>query len=283
VKLASYKTSNGAGYGVVTDGGIVDLTRRLGKKYPDLRALIAGNALAQAQKIAKAAKKADFKLNKITFLPVIPNPGKIVCVGLNYEEHRVETGRDKTENPALFLRVAESQVAHNQPILIPAESTNLDYEGEIAVVIGKRGRRISEEDSWKHIAGYACYNDGSVRDWQRHTLQWTAGKNFSRTGGFGPWMVTRGDIADGEELTLETRLNGEVMQHATTAHMIHRIPRLIAYISTFTPLEPGDVIVTGTPGGVGARRNPPVWMKPGDTVEVEISKVGVLVNTIKAG
>jgi len=283
MKLASYKTSKGAGYGVVTDDGIVDLTRRLGKKYPDLRALIAGNALAQAQKIAKAAKKADIKAGKVAFLPVIPNPGKIVCVGLNYEEHRVETGRDKTENPALFLRVAESQVAHNQPILIPAESTNLDFEGEIAVVIGKRGRRISEENSWKHIAGYACYNDGSVRDWQRHTLQWTAGKNFSRTGGFGPWMVTRDEIKDGEELTLETRLNGEVMQHATTAQMIHRIPKLISYISTFTPLEPGDVIVTGTPGGVGARRNPPVWMKPGDTVEVEISKVGVLVNTIKAG
>ena len=283
MKLASYKTSKGAGYGVVTDDGIVDLTRRIGKKYPDLRALLAGNALAQAQKIAKSAKKADLKLNKVAFLPLIPNPGKIVCVGLNYEEHRVETGRDKTENPALFIRVAESQVAHNQPILIPAESTNLDFEGEIAVVIGKRGRRISEENSWKHIAGYACYNDGSVRDWQRHTLQWTAGKNFSRTGGFGPWMVTRDEIKDGEELTLETRLNGEVMQHATTAQMIHRIPKLISYISTFTPLEPGDVIVTGTPGGVGARRNPPVWMKPGDTVEVEISKVGVLVNTIKAG
>jgi 2-keto-4-pentenoate hydratase/2-oxohepta-3-ene-1,7-dioic acid hydratase in catechol pathway len=204
-------------------------------------------------------------------------------VGLNYEEHRVETGRDKTENPALFIRVAESQVGHDQPILMPAESTNLDYEGEIAVVIGRRGRRIKDEDAWKHIAGYACYNDGSVRDWQRHTLQWTAGKNFSRTGGFGPWMVTRDEIADGEELTLETRLNGQVMQHATTAQMIHRIPRLIGYISTFTPLEPGDVIVTGTPGGVGARRTPPVWMKPGDTVEVEVSKVGVLVNTIKAG
>jgi len=283
VKLASYKTSKGAGYGVVAEDGIVDLTRRIGRKYPDLRSLIAGNGLAQAQKIAKAAKKADFKLSKVIFLPVIPNPGKIVCVGLNYEEHRVETGRDKTENPALFIRVAESQVAHNQPILMPAESTNLDFEGEIAVIIGKRGRRISEEDSWKHLAGYACYNDGSVRDWQRHTLQWTAGKNFSRTGGFGPWMVTRGEIADNEELTLETRLNGEVMQHATTAQMIHRIPRLISYISIFTPLEPGDVIVTGTPGGVGARRNPPVWMKPGDTVEVEISKVGVLVNTIKAG
>jgi 2-keto-4-pentenoate hydratase/2-oxohepta-3-ene-1,7-dioic acid hydratase in catechol pathway len=283
VKLASYKTSKGAAYGVVADDGIVDLTRRIGRKFPDLRSLIAGNGLAQAQKIAKAAKKADFKLNKIVFLPVIPNPGKIVCVGLNYEEHRVETGRDKTENPALFIRVAESQVAHNQPIIMPTESTNLDFEGEIAVIIGKRGRRISEDDSWKHIAGYACYNDGSVRDWQRHTLQWTAGKNFVRTGGFGPWMVTRSEIADNEELTLETRLNGEVMQHATTAQMIHRIPKLISYISTFTPLEPGDVIVTGTPGGVGARRNPPVWMKPGDTVEVEISKVGVLVNTIKAG
>jgi 2-keto-4-pentenoate hydratase/2-oxohepta-3-ene-1,7-dioic acid hydratase in catechol pathway len=283
MKLASYRTSKGAGYGVVAEDGIVDLTRRLDRKFPDLRSLIAGNGLALAQKIAKAAKKADFKVSRVTFLPVIPNPGKIVCVGLNYEEHRVETGRDKTENPALFIRVAESQVAHNQPIVMPAESTNLDFEGEIAVVIGKRGRRISEEDSWKHIAGYACYNDGSVRDWQRHTLQWTAGKNFSRTGGFGPWMVTRDEIKDGEELTLETRLNGEVMQHATTAQMIHRIPRLIGYISTFTPLEPGDVIVTGTPGGVGARRTPPVWMKPGDTVEVEVSKIGVLVNTIKAG
>ena len=283
MKLATYRTSKGAGYGVVRDDGIVDLTRRIGKKYPDLRALLAGNALGAALKIAKAAKKPDLKTGNVTFLPVIPNPGKIVCVGLNYEEHRVETGRDKTENPALFIRVAESQVGHGQPIVMPAESTNLDYEGEIAVVIGKRGRRIPEEDAWRHVAGYACYNDGSVRDWQRHTLQWTAGKNFVRTGAFGPWMVTRSEIADGEELTLETRLNGQVMQHATTAQMIHRIPGLIHYISTFTSLEPGDVIVTGTPGGVGARRTPPVWMKPGDTVEVEVSRVGVLVNSIKTG
>ena len=282
MRLASYRTSKGAGYGVVTGDGIVDLTRRIGKKYPDLRALLAGGALARAKQIAKNAKP-DLKLSKIVFLPVIPNPGKIVCVGLNYEEHRVETGRDKTENPALFIRVAESQVGHNRPIVMPPESTHLDYEGEIAVIIGKAGRRISEEKSWRHIAGYSCYNDGSVRDWQRHTLQWTAGKNFSQTGGFGPWMTTRDEIADGEELTLETRLNGQVMQHATTAMMIHRIPKLINYISTFTALEPGDVIVTGTPGGVGARRDPPVWMKPGDKVEVEVSKVGVLVNTIKAG
>src|SRR6266481_5517433 len=150
MKLASYRTSKGAGYGVVTDDGIVDLTRRLGRKYPDLRALLAGGALAQAEKIAKAAKKTDLKLSKVAFLPVIPNPGKIVCVGLNYEEHRAETGRDKTENPALFIRVSESQVGHKQAILMPAESTHLDYEGEIAVVIGKPGRRVSQENSWKH-------------------------------------------------------------------------------------------------------------------------------------
>src|SRR5258706_5329757 len=215
MKLASYRTPKGAGYGVVIGDGIVDLTRRTDKKYPDLRALLAGGALAQAEKIAKAAKKPDLQLSKVTFLPVIPNPGKIVCVGLNYEEHRAETGRDKTENPALFIRVSESQVGHKQPILMPAESTNLDFEGEIAVIIGKPGRRSSQEKSCQNIAGYACYNDGSVRDWQRHTLQWTAGKNFNRTGGFGPWMVTRSEIADGEELILETRLHGGGMQHAT--------------------------------------------------------------------
>jgi 2-keto-4-pentenoate hydratase/2-oxohepta-3-ene-1,7-dioic acid hydratase in catechol pathway len=282
VRLASYRSSKGAGYGVVTDSGIVDLTRRMGKKYPDLRALLAAGALKQAEKIAKGARP-DLRPSRVKFLPVIPNPGKIICVGLNYEEHRVETGRDKTEQPALFVRVAESQVGHEQPIVMPPESTHLDYEGEIAVIIGKRGRRISQESSWKHIAGYACYNDGSIRDWQRHTVQWTAGKNFSQTGGFGPWMTTRGEIEDGEELTLETRLNGHVMQHATTEMMIHRFPKLINYISTFTTLEPGDVIVTGTPGGVGARRTPPVWMKPGDKVEVEVTKCGTLVNTIKSG
>jgi 2-keto-4-pentenoate hydratase/2-oxohepta-3-ene-1,7-dioic acid hydratase in catechol pathway len=279
MKLSSYRTSDGIGYGVVTDKGVVDLTRRLGAKYPDLKALIAGNALTEAEKAAQGAAP-DYQLSQLTFLPVIANPGKIVCVGLNYEEHRVETGRDKTEMPALFMRVPESQVGHDQPILMPRESTHLDYEAEIALIIGKAGRRISEADSWNHIAGYAAYNDGSVRDWQRHTIQWTAGKNFSQTGGFGPWMTTRGEIKDGEELTLEARLNGQVMQHATTEMMIHRFPSLINYISTFTTLEPGDVIVTGTPGGVGARRTPPVWMKVGDKIEIELTKCGTLVNSI---
>ena len=278
MRLASFRTAQGASYGAVTSQGIVDLGRRLGNRYSDLRTLLERNGLEEARKAA--GSPADYKESEVTWLPVIPNPGKIVCVGLNYEEHRQETGRDKTEQPALFLRLAESQVGHKQPILRPRESKNLDYEAEIALVIGRAGRRISQKDSWNHIAGYSCYNDGSVRDWQRHTIQWTAGKNFASTGGFGPWMVTADEIPAGALLTLSCRLNGERMQHATTEQMIFRIPKLIEYISSFTTLAPGDVIVTGTPGGVGARRNPPVWMKPGDTVEIEIDKVGVLVNTI---
>jgi len=278
MRLASFRTAQGASYGAVTDQGIVDLGRRLGNRYSDLRALLERNGLEEARKAAGSS--ADYKESELTWLPLIPNPGKIICVGLNYEEHRQETGRDKTEQPALFLRLAESQVGHKQPILRPRESKNLDYEAEIAVVIGRAGRRISQKDSWNHIAGYSCYNDGSVRDWQRHTIQWTAGKNFASTGGFGPWMVTADEIPAGTLLTLSCRLNGERMQHATTEQMIFKIPKLIEYISSFTTLAPGDVIVTGTPGGVGARRNPPVWMKPGDKVEIEIDKVGVLVNSI---
>lgn len=278
MRLASFRTSKGAGFGVVTDSGIVDLGRRLGNRFSDLKALLEKNGLEEAKRHAN--EKPDFKESEITWLPVIPNPGKIVCVGLNYEEHRAETGRDKTENPALFLRVPESQLGHRQPMLRPRESTQLDFEAEIALVIGRPGRRISQKDSWSHIAGYSCYNDGSVRDWQRHTVQWTAGKNFAATGGFGPWMVTADEIPPGAKLTLSCRLNGERMQHADTDMMIFKFPKLIEYISAFTALAAGDVIVTGTPGGVGSRRTPPVWMKPGDTVEVEIDKVGTLVNTI---
>jgi 2-keto-4-pentenoate hydratase/2-oxohepta-3-ene-1,7-dioic acid hydratase in catechol pathway len=164
---------------------------------------------------------------------------------------------------------------------MPTESDHFDYEGEIAVVIGKGGRRIARDQAWGHVAGYSAYNDGSVRDWQRHTTQFTPGKNFVGTGAFGPVLVTRGEIADGEELNLTTRLNGQVMQHATTAMMIFPIPRLIEYVSTFTTLAPGDVIVSGTPGGVGARRKPPVWMKEGDQVEIEVSKIGVLSNRVE--
>jgi 2-keto-4-pentenoate hydratase/2-oxohepta-3-ene-1,7-dioic acid hydratase in catechol pathway len=280
MRLSSFRGANGPSYGVVTDRGIVDLGRRIGARYPDLRALIAGDALAEARRLGGEAP--DAQLDRLELLPVIPNPDKIVCVGLNYEEHRVETNREKTEHPAVFLRLPESQVGHGQPLLLPPESTQLDYEGEIAVIIGRPGRRVPEARAWDHVIGYAPYNDGSIRDWQRHTVQWTAGKNFARTGGFGPWMVTADEIPPGTVLELTTRLNGQVMQHATTDMLIHSIPRLIAYISTWTTLLPGDVIVTGTPGGVGARRNPPVWMKAGDVVEVEVSKVGVLRNVVAA-
>jgi 2-keto-4-pentenoate hydratase/2-oxohepta-3-ene-1,7-dioic acid hydratase in catechol pathway len=278
MKLATVQTSRGATYGIVTDKGFVDLGTRLGSRYPDLRSLIAARALGEAQKFA--GEKPDYPLGELKWLPVIPNPGKILCVGLNYQDHVVETGRDNTEQPAFFVRVAESQVGHRQPLLRPRESTHLDFEAEIAVIIGRSGRRIPQGEAWDYIAGYSCYNDGSVRDWQRHTVQWTAGKNFAQTGAFGPWMVTADEIPPNTRLTLSCRLNGERMQYATTDHMIFKIPKIIEYCSTWTPLAPGDVLVTGTPGGVGSRRTPPIWMKAGDRVEVEIDKVGVLENTI---
>ena len=281
MKLVSYTAGSAPSYGIATGKGIVDLPRRIGARYPDLKALIAGEGYAEANESAGAT--ADFAADAVTYLPVIPNPGKILCIGLNYEEHRVEAQRDKTENPSVFVRLPESQAGHRQPLLRPRESVKFDYEGEIAVVIGKPGRRIAEADAWSHVAGYSCYNDGSVRDWQRHTTQWTPGKNFAATGGFGPWMVTAEEIAPGATLTLVTRLNGTEMQRADTGMMIFKIPRLIAYCSTFLPLAPGDVIVTGTPGGVGSRRDPPVWMSDGDTVEIEVDRIGTLVNTIAAG
>ena len=279
LKLASYMHQNAAGYGIVEGDGIIDLTRRIGARYPDIRTLLAHEGLGEATKAA-AGQKPDFKLSEVKLLPPIPNPGKIFCIGLNYEDHRQETRREKTEAPAVFVRFPESQVGHDQPILRPRESTKLDFEGEIAVIIGKSGRRIAEKDSWDYVAGYSCYNDGSVRDWQWATTQGTAGKNFAATGGFGPWMVTADEIPAATELTLITRLNGVEMQHTTTALLVHTIPSLIAHLSTWVPLEAGDVIVSGTPGGVGARREPPVWMKPGDVVEIEVSRVGVLRNTI---
>jgi 2-keto-4-pentenoate hydratase/2-oxohepta-3-ene-1,7-dioic acid hydratase in catechol pathway len=281
MKLATFKTAQGASYGIVTPKGIVDLKLLVGNRFPDLKALIAGNGFAEAAKYLSSPP--DYMDSDVTWLPVIPNPDRIVCVGLNYQDHVVETGRDNTEQPAIFLRLPESQVGHRQPIVRPRESTHLDFEAEIAVIIGKAGRRISQKDAWSHIAGYSCYNDGSVRDWQRHTIQWTAGKNFPQTGGFGPWMVTADDIPPNTKMTLTCRLNGERMQHATTEQMIFKIPKIIEYVSTWTSLAPGDVLVTGTPGGVGARRTPPVWMKPGDRVEIEIDKVGILENTITDG
>lgn len=278
MKFISFHHQGRATWGAVTSQGVVELAS---ERTPTLLSAIATGQLDALGRAASSSASTT-RLADVTLLPVIPDPGKIVCIGHNYEEHRIETQRDRTENPSVFLRVAASQVGHDGPLVLPAESAHLDYEGEIAIVIAKAGRRIGQAAAWDHIAGYSAYNDGSVRDWQKHTTQFTPGKNFDRTGAFGPWLVTRDEIADGAELTLETRLNGRVMQHSTTAMMIFPIPRLIEYVSTFTTLEPGDVIVTGTPGGVGARRTPPVWMRHGDRVEVEVSGIGVLANTVTA-
>jgi 2-keto-4-pentenoate hydratase/2-oxohepta-3-ene-1,7-dioic acid hydratase in catechol pathway len=279
VRLISFAAGDRNSYGAIAGDGIVDLGARIGTQYPDLKELIAGGGLEDARVLAKRTK-ADVAVQGVQFSPVIPNPGKIFCIGHNYEEHRVETKRDKTQHPTVFMRYAESQVGHEQPMLRPRESDMFDYEGEIAVVIGKPGRRIAEADAWAHIAGYSCYNEGSVRDWQWHTTQFGPGKNFFHTGAFGPWLVTADEISPGETLSLVTRLNGRVMQQTDTSKMIFPIPRLIAYCSTFLPLASGDVFVTGTPGGVGAKRDPPVFMKDGDVVEIEVGKVGVLRNTV---
>jgi 2-keto-4-pentenoate hydratase/2-oxohepta-3-ene-1,7-dioic acid hydratase in catechol pathway len=279
MKLISFTRDGRDGFGAVTAGGVVDLGAALGGRYAGLKSLLAADAVDEARQAA-AARAPDFALEALTLLPVVPDPGKIWCCGLNYGEHVRETNREVTEQPTFFLRVADSQVGHGQAIVRPPESSQLDYEAEIAVVVGRPGRRIAEADAGAYIAGYACYNDGSVRDWQRHTSQWVPGKNFWRTGGFGPWMVTADEIPFGTVMTLTTRLNGVEMQRATTEMMIHSIARQIAYVSTIAPLQPGDVIVTGTPGGVGARRTPPVWMKPGDVCEIEVDRIGVLRNAI---
>jgi len=282
MKLVSFERNGQIGFGaVIGDDGVVDLGAALGGRYADLQALLAADALGEAA-AAVAGRTAEFRLGDVTLLPVIPHPGKIWCCGLNYGEHVRETNRQVTEQPTFFLRVADSQVGHDQPILCPPESTQVDYEAEIAVVIGRPGRRIAEADVAQHIAGYACYNDGSIRDWQKHTSQWVPGKNFWRTGGFGPWMVTADEIPFGTVMRLQTVLNGQVLQDATTEMMIHSIAKQIAYVSTIAPLQPGDVIVTGTPGGVGARRSPPVWMKPGDICEIVVDRIGTLRNPIAA-
>ena len=279
MKLVSFVAKGGKSWGAVVDGGIADLGTKL-PEFADVRALLAQNGLAKA-KAALACAKADHAMDAVRFLPPIPNPEKIFCVGLNYADHVVETKRDKTEDPAIFVRFADSQMGHLEPMLVPPESSHLDYEGEIAVVIGKAGRRIPFERAYDYVAGFSCYNDGSIRDLQWATTQWTTGKNFPATGAFGPWLSTVDEVPADTKLTLITRLNGVELQRATTDMMIHSIPRLIEFISVFTPLSPGDVIVTGTPGGVGGRKNPPLWMKDGDIVEIEIDRVGVLRTPVK--
>lgn len=278
MKLASFRYEGRSSWGVVEGETVADLGMVLGGRLPDLRAALAADAWAEIRAAVASAPRRP--VGTIDWLPVIPNPDKVICVGLNYESHRRETGRVAVGHPTVFLRPANSQIGHGAPLVRPTVSTALDYEGELAVIIGKPGRYISQARAFAHVAGYACYNEGTLRDWQRHTHQFTPGKSFPGTGAFGPWLVTADEIPDPSGLRLETRLNGTIVQEAGLDQLIFPIPRLIEYCSAFTRLEPGDVIATGTPGGVGFKREPPVFLVPGDRIEVDISGVGLLANSV---
>ena len=278
MKLTSFTRNNTSGYGAVTDDGIVDLSSSI-EGVSDLKTLLEAGSLAEAADYADS-RSADFPFDDVTFLPLIPNASKVICVAVNYLAHAREAGRTIGDYPVLFHRHAQTQVGHQQPLLVPKSSEQLDFEGEIAVVLGKGGAHIEPENALDHVAGYACYNEGSVRDWQFHVHQYSMGKNFNATGGFGPWLVTTDDIPDPDALTVTTRLNGEQMQFGEFNDVAFDIPTLISYVSRALPWCAGDVIVTGTPGGVGFKRQPPIFLKEGDVVEVEVNLVGTLVNTV---
>jgi 2-keto-4-pentenoate hydratase/2-oxohepta-3-ene-1,7-dioic acid hydratase in catechol pathway len=286
MKLLSFIHQGRETWGAVVGDGVIDM-QRVFPQYPTLMDYIASEAYLQAAQHVKGLS-VDAQLANITYLPVIPRPEKIVCAVRNYMDHHNEViaggvQRELSEFPPIFLRVWRSQTAHLGPIVKPKVSDSLDWEAELAVIIGRPGRNIAEADAYAHVAGYSCYNDASVREWQFHAKQIASGKNFESTGAFGPWMVTADEIAPGRQLKLQTRLNGEVLQDGHTGNMIFNIPRLIAYASTIFTLVPGDVIITGTPAGVGVFRKPPRYMKAGDVVEVEVEAIGTLVNTVVDG
>lgn len=276
MKLLSYIKPDGfKSYGVMTESGVIDLRSKTEEDTPDLKNFIRCKGVEAARDFLSFP--IDYNLNEISFLPVIENPGKILCVGMNYQDKRKEFGATSPA-PTIFIRFSDSQTAHLGEIVKPTFTEQLDYEGELVLIIGKSCLNISSEQANEHIAGYSCYMDGSVRDWQ-HTW-FTAGKNWSKTGGFGPWLVTKDEIKDPQNLNIKTWLNGKIVQDESTSRMIHSIHELVSYISTFTQLSAGDVILTGSPGGVGRSRTPPLFLFKGDVVEVEIESVGRLKNIV---
>ncbi len=275
MKFVSYEYNEGVKFGAVIDDGIIDLS----DAGPSLKAVLGTGPLDNLIKVAET-RSPTVDLDHVILHQVIPDTDRIICVGKNYKDHAKEMGGEVAANPNLFMRTAQSVVGHQQSVIMPRISEQYDFEGELAVVIGRGGRHIDVDRALEHVAGYTCFLDGSVRDYQKHSF--TAGKNFDSSGACGPWLVPAREIPDPQNLHLTTRINGEVMQDASTQDMIFTVPFLIAYISGFTHLEPGDVLATGTPAGVGAGRTPPLWLGPGDSIDIEIENVGTLSNTVKA-
>ena len=284
MRLISYDNNGRAAIGVVRNADeFVDLGSTGLSFSTDMTELLAAPGGLAAVKTAfdKAAAHSVRPLAGIRYLPVVPRPPKIICLGLNYADHAKEGGHAKPEYPSFFMRGATSQIGHKEPIVRPRASSKLDYEAELAVIVGARARHLTRDNALSCVAGYSCYNDGSIRDFQRKTNQWTIGKNFDATGGFGPWLITPDELPAGAAgLRIQSRLNGKVMQDANTKDFLFDVAEALTIITECVTLEPGDVIITGTPAGVGYARTPPVWMAPGDVCEIDIEGVGVLSNTI---
>lgn len=281
-RIATFAAGGKTRYGAITDNGAVDLSSRHGGQWPTLREVIEAGALHSLAEEA-AGLPADFALSDITYEIPIPMPEKLICVGVNFPDRNEEykDGQAAPSNPSLFIRFPRSFVGHGENLVRPPESPQLDYEGEIVIVIGKGGRRIPEASALDHIAALSLCNEGTIRDWVRHAkFNVTQGKNFDRTGSIGPWLVPFTEEAQIADIKLETRVNGEVRQSDRTSRMIFSFRKIIAYVSTFTTLVPGDVIVTGTPTGASARFDPPIWLKPGDVIEVEADGIGILRNGV---
>ncbi len=278
MKLATFSRNGTIGFGPIEGSSVIDISSTV--DAPSLKELIAQANFPEVVAEASGKGANPYKLSDISLLPPIPDPTRIICIGLNYCTHIAEMGREPGEYPAIFFRYPDSIVGHGEPLLRPRVSDQFDYEGEFAIIIGTGGRYIPRDSALDHVAGYTCFNDGSIRDFQRHTHQFGAGKNFYRSGSCGPWLVSRDALSNVGAQTLTTRLNGTVMQQAQLDDLLFDTAHLVSYLSQIFPLLPGDIIATGTTGGVGAARKPPVWMKPGDTVEVEISAIGTLTNTI---
>jgi len=278
MRIASFIFQEQPGYGVVSDAGVRPAPPAFRARFPDLKSVLAAGALSELAVAVKGSEPLD--INTLAFSIPIPDPARIICVGMNYLEHIHEMGRKRPAYPSLFTRFNDTMVGHEQPILRPRISTEYDYEGELAVVIGRTARYLTETDALDYIAGYSCFLDGSVRDWQNHTTQFSPGKNFPASGSCGPWLVTADEIPDLSQLRLQTRINAEVLQSTTFSDLCFNVPQIVAYCSGFCQLNPGDIIATGTPSGVGFARKPPRWLKAGDRVEVEIDGIGILANTV---